>query len=225
MIISDPSKVFLGTVESFGYFDGEKVDEMISRYEGNGYSLIGGVNGGDFIDGGANNSYTAYPLGAVMSEGNLIVQEDMSVYHVCGFTEDNKFVMGNLTLDEIKEHKFRDFVYTVHETGPFLVMNGEALVSEVPDTATYGGGKNPRTAIGQRKDGTVLLLAVDGRQAASVGATFIDLANVMLEYGAYNACAMDGGTSTQMFYKGELVSNPYSAYGVRRCPTAWLVKE
>ena len=116
-------------------------------------------------------------------------------------------------------------VFTVHETGPFLVMNGEALVNEVPDSATYGGGKNPRTAIGQRKDGSVMLLAIDGRQADSLGATFVDLANVMLEYGAVNACAMDGGTSMQMIYKGEMISHPYSAYGARKCPTSWLVKE
>ena len=225
MIISDPSRVFLGTVGSFDYGEGEKIDEMIARYEGYGYSLVGGINGGDFIDGGVGHVYTAMPLGAVMSEGELSVIDNLDYYHICGFTEENKFVMGKLSLDEIEEMHFRDFVYTVHETGPFLVMNGEALVNEVPDTATYGGGKNPRTAIGQRKDGAVLMLAIDGRQANSLGASFVELANIMLEYGAYNACAMDGGTSTQMFYEGELISNPYSAYGVRKCPTGWLIRE
>ena len=104
-------------------------------------------------------------------------------------------------------------------------MDGDALINEVPDSATYGGGKNPRTAIGQRADGSVLLLVVDGRQANSLGATFKDLAYIMLEYGAVNACAMDGGTSTQMVYYGQVLNNPYSPTGPRKCPTAWLVNE
>ena len=146
-------------------------------------------------------------------------------YHIAGFTRDNKFFMGNITLNEaINTYGIRDCVYTAHNTGPFLVMNGEALINEVPDSATYGGGKNPRTAIGQRADGSVLLLVVDGRQADSLGATFKDLAYIMLEYGAVNACAMDGGTSSQMVYNGEILNHPYSPTGPRKCPTAWLVR-
>ena len=67
MIVADPSKVFMGVVPEFFYGQGQKVDEMIERYEAMGYNLVGGVNGGDFIDNGMNNSYTAMPLGAVMS--------------------------------------------------------------------------------------------------------------------------------------------------------------
>ena len=234
MIISDPSRIFLGTLDYFSYDQGEKIDEMIDRYTGKGYSLIGGVNGGDFIDGGVGASFTAMPLGAVMSEGEISILDEMDSYHICGFTEENILVVGEFSQDELRNgftdsqgnlHVFRDFVYTKHETGPFLVVDGNSMVNTVPDTATYGGGKNPRTAIGQRKDGAILLLTIDGRQANSLGASFVELANIMLEYGAYNACAMDGGTSTQMFYEGELISNPYSAYGVRKCPTGWLVKE
>ena len=229
MIVADPSKVFMGVVPEFFYGQGQKVDEMIERYEAMGYNLVGGVNGGDFIDNGMNNSYTAMPLGAVMSEGQLYELSGPAedYYYLSGFTKDNKFVMIKTSSIEqaLEEVDYRDFVYTKHDTGPFLVMDGVALVNEVPGTAVYGGGKNPRTAIGQRADGAVLLLAVDGRQANSLGATFVELANIMLKYGAVNACAMDGGTSTQMFYNGDLISNPYSAYGVRKCPTAWLVKE
>ena len=84
-------------------------------------------------------------------------------------------------------------------------------------------GKNPRTAIGQRADGSVLLLTVDGRQANSIGATFKELVYIMQDYGAVNAAAMDGGTSTQMVYNGEVVNSPYSPTGPRTCPTAYLV--
>ena len=222
MIVHDPSRVFLGTLDSFGEFQGEVVADIAARYEG----VIGGVNGGDFLDMGSY-SYTALPIGCIISNGQVAYEDAGwdSTYHISGFTNENKFFMGNITLTEaIETYGVRDAVYTKHETGPFLVMNGEALINEVPDSATYGGGKNPRTAIGQRADGAVLLLVVDGRQADSLGATFKDLAYIMLEYGAVNASAMDGGTSTQMVYQGQVMNHPYSPTGPRKCPTAWLVR-
>lgn len=222
MVIHDPSKVFLGTVPEFGEFQGEVVADIANHYD----NVVGGINGGDFVDMGSY-SYTAQPLGCIFSNGEVVFQDgsDDQPYHISGFTNDNKFFMGNITINEARDLGVRDAVYTVHETGPFLVMNGEALVNEVPDSATYGGGKNPRTAIGQRADGAVIFIVIDGRQANSLGATFKDLAYVMLENGAVNACAMDGGTSSQMVYQGEVLNNPYSPTGPRRCPTAWLVKE
>lgn len=221
MIVHDPSRVFLGTVDSFGEFQGEVVQDIAARYEG----VIGGVNGGDFLDAGSY-SYTALPLGLIISGGQIVYQDEgYDTYHIAGFTEDNRFFMGQVTAEEaINTYHIRDCVFTVHETGPFLVMDGEAMINEVPDSATYGGGKNPRTAIGQRADGAVLLLVVDGRQADSLGATFKDLAYAMLEYGAVNACAMDGGTSSQMVYEGQVINHPYSPTGPRRCPDAWLVR-
>lgn len=221
MIIHDPSRVFLGTIDSFGETQGEVVQDIAKHYDG----VIGGVNGGDFVDMGSY-SYTAQPLGLVISNGEIVYQDTgLDTYHISGFTEDNHFFMGQVSADDaINKYHIRDCVYTVHETGPFLVMDGEAMINEVPDSATYGGGKNPRTAIGQREDGAVLMLVVDGRQADSLGATFKDLAYAMLEYGAVNACAMDGGTSSQMVYEGKVINHPYSPTGPRKCPDAWLVK-
>ncbi len=221
LIVHDPSRVFLGTIPQFGEFQGEVVQEIASHYDG----VIAGVNGGDFVDMGSY-SYTAQPLGLVISNGEIVFQEPgYDTYHIAGFTQDNTFFMGQVTADEaINTYHIRDCVYTAHNTGPFLVMDGEAMINEVPDSATYGGGKNPRTAIGQRADGAVLLLVVDGRQADSLGATFKDLAYAMLEYGAVNACAMDGGTSSQMVYEGQVINHPYSPTGPRRCPDGWLVR-
>ena len=226
MIVHDPSRVFVGTIPEFGYFQGEVVADIIEDYNANGYNVVGGVNGGDFIDNGANSSFTAQPLGAVIAEGEVVYAQYGydEVYHLAGFTYENKFFMGNVTLNEAIEMGVRDAIYSAHTTGPFLVMDGKALVNDVPNSATYGGGKNPRTAIGQRADGAVLLLVVDGRKANSLGATFADLAYFMLEQGAVNAAAFDGGTSSQMVYEGEIMNNPYSPTGPRRCPTAWLVQ-
>ncbi len=227
MIIHDPSRVFVGTVEEFGEIDGQTVADMIETYNANnGTNVIAGINGGDFVDMGSY-SYTGQPLGLVISNGEVVYQDSSdndTAYHITGLTEDNKLVLGNISVNQALEMGIRDAIYTTHDTGPFLIVDGEAMTSEVPDSATYGGGKNPRTAIGQREDGSILLLVVDGRQANSLGATFKDLVQIMQQYGAVNAAAMDGGTSTQMVYEGEILNHPYSAYGPRRCPTAWFVE-
>ena len=117
--------------------------------------------------------------------------------------------------------------------GPVLIMNGEIN----QEAYSSSSGLNPRTVIGQRKDGAVIFLCVDGRQAGSLGATYADLIDIMLEYGAYNACNMDGGSSSVMLYRnidGQLdcevgtvgfVNNqsPLQAEP-RRMPNFWMVR-
>ena len=87
-----------------------------------------------------------------------------------------------------------------------------------------GGGLNPRTAIGQREDGAVLLLVIDGRQTHSLGASMIDLINEMLDFGAVNAANLDGGGSTVLYYDGEIRNEISSIYGARGVPTAICVR-
>lgn len=102
--------------------------------------------------------------------------------------------------------------------GPVLIVNGE------PVNAKLSSGINPRTAIGQREDGAVLLLVIDGRQITSLGATMEDLTEIMLEYGAVNAVNLDGGSSSQMIYKDETMNVNASVRGPRAIPTAFLVR-
>jgi exopolysaccharide biosynthesis protein len=87
-------------------------------------------------------------------------------------------------------------------------------------------GINPRTAIGQRADGAVLMLCIDGRQLRSIGASFGDIRDVMLDFGAVNACSLDGGSSTVMYYNGEYLTWPSSASGTSRyLPNAFLIRK
>lgn len=90
--------------------------------------------------------------------------------------------------------------------------------------AGSGGGLNPRTVLGQRADGAVLMLVIDGRQAHSIGATYKDCIDVMLEYGAVNAANLDGGSSSMLVYNGEVQNVCASLYGSRPLPTAFVVK-
>ena len=84
-----------------------------------------------------------------------------------------------------------------------------------------GWGVGPRTAIGQRKDGTVLFLVIDGRQPGySVGATLRDIQNIMYEEGAVIAANLDGGSSSTLYYNGKVINKPADLLGERMIPTA-----
>jgi len=104
--------------------------------------------------------------------------------------------------------------------GPLLVVNGKAM----NENGKLGGGLNPRTAIGQRSDGAILLLVVDGRQTHSLGATYDDLVDIMLSFGAVNAANLDGGSSTRMHYNGERINQCASMIGQRGLPNAILIR-
>ena len=99
-------------------------------------------------------------------------------------------------------------------------------INGVPqDTSYIPSGVNPRTAIGQRADGAVLMLVINGRQLSSAGATYDDVIDVMLQFGAVNAMNLDGGSSTVMYLNGELVNTPSSESGYSRgLPDAFMFR-
>jgi len=69
------------------------------------------------------------------------------------------------------------------------------------------------------------MLVVDGRQPGySLGATLLDIQNILYEQGAYVAANLDGGSSTTMFYKGRVVDKPCGMLGERMVPTAFIVQ-
>lgn len=124
---------------------------------------------------------------------------------IIGFTDDNKLVLGKMTLEKAQSLKIRDAV----TCGPYLIINGDSSTI----VGNGGWGTAPRTAIGQRQDGIVLMLSVDGRRATMPGATMSDLIRIMKNYGAYNASALDGGTSTAMVENGKLLNDPINSTG------------
>ena len=103
--------------------------------------------------------------------------------------------------------------------GPALIVNG--VPAEIDTDST---GLNPRTGIGQRADGAVILVTLDGRHASSLGGTYKDLIDIFIRYGAVNACNLDGGYSSIMYYQGERVSKVTDMTRTRRIPTAFLIK-
>ena len=104
-----------------------------------------------------------------------------------------------------------------------LIVNGQERKLD-----GNGSGANPRTAIGQRADGTVLLLVTDGRGASGhLGATASDLIRIMKQYGAVNAANLDGGSSSCMYYNGQYEMTSVTFYYANsswKIPTGFIIK-
>lgn len=95
------------------------------------------------------------------------------------------------------------------------------------EAASYGNSlyqqRHPRTAIGWRPDGKIILVVVDGRQKSSVGMTMDELAGLMLEMGCAQAMNLDGGGSTTMAIKNRIVNSPSDITGERPVSDALMI--
>jgi len=209
MIVNDPSRIYVYALPEFGVPRGKYLTKICAEE-----NALGGVNGGGFEDiNGMGKGGT--PLGIVISKGVYRNGDKYAKHRIIGFDNDNKLVVGTMTGNEAINAGVRDAV----EWGPALIVNGEVL-----DVGETGGGYNPRTAIGQRPDGSVVMVVIDGRQPDSLGASYNDLQDIMLNYGCVNAANLDGGLSSTMSFEGETVNRVYSLYGERPIPTAVLVR-
>lgn len=212
MVVYDPSRVFVGISGKFGQTEsGKTLPEIYASYD----NIIGAVNGGGFDDRPGHMT-GGEPWGIVMSEGEVLWGTPMYYsWDTIGITYDNKLVVGKMTVQEAVDMGVRDAV----KFGPILIVNGEPV-----EALGDGSGLNPRTAIGQRSDGAMLLLTIDGRQSNSLGASLTDVRDVMLDFGAVNAANLDGGSSTNMIYNGEIINQSASLIGLRKMCTAVLVR-
>ncbi len=231
MIIRDPSQVFMATsTEKYSVnIPGKRITEMMDANP----DAIAAINAGAFFDDGtAGSAVGSYPLGLVMSEGDVVWEtgKQPGLEGFAGFNEDNILVVSkkNLSKKEAQNLNIRDGCCF----GPVLIMDGEVNMEAYNNNSGY----NPRTAIGQRADGAVIFVCIDGRQAGSLGGTYGDIIDIMVEYDAVNACNMDGGSSSVMMYRdqqglfGEAGSvqmiNNYSLLQSqpRKMPNFWMVR-
>lgn len=207
MVVLDPSRVIVGSVPGSYGARGYTVAEMVEKFD-----AVAGTNAGGFQDpnGSGNGSI---PNTMVVFEGKVYYEGQGTRKGFVGI--DSNYILHvahTITAAEIVE---KDIQYGVC-FGPVLVANGEPCDINI-------SGVNPRTAIGQRSDGAILMLVIDGRQVISMGATLQDLVDIMMDYGAVNACNLDGGSSSLMWYQGDYVNNCASVIGIRHVPTTILV--
>ena len=229
MAVNDPSKISLATTYPWGEYGKEL--GVLTEDAG----AIAGVNGGIYYSSGNKGGR---PLGVTVSNGEI---QDISLglvgLYLIGFDENNLLRiisldgMNKAQVEElIKTEKIRDAVAFQEESSDKnnhfvkLIINGEKR-----ELNGMGSGANPRTAIGQRKDGSVLILVTDGRgKNGHLGATASDIIDIMAEYGAVNAANLDGGSSSSLYYNHEYLMTSVTFYYANsswRLPTAFVVKD
>ena len=213
--IYDASKVKVATASNMN-----SNGEMLTKIAKDNNAVVA-MNASGFYDPGYMGN-GGKPHGAVIKDGKLVSNLPRSGVGggIMGFTQDNKFIMGKMTAEEALAKGVRDAV----EFGPFLVVNGEPSFIK----GNGGWGTAPRSAIGQRQDGIVLFLVMDGRDYLHGidGVGMVELTEIMMRYGAYNAANLDGGTSCGLVINGELTNKPVNGSGkktTRAIPNAWIV--
>lgn len=229
MLVQDPSRIFCATCYPWTK-KGLSLEGYVKKF-----NAKGGINGGLFDN---SDFKTGVPIGPVVSQGQI---QNTSLnapgLYMIGFDVDN--ILQIIDLDGITPDQVKDVVekYRIRDAVTFqdhvdgrnshfvpLIINGEAR-----ETAGNGSGSNPRTAIGQRADGSLILVVTDGRGTAGhIGATASDLIDLMQKYGAVNAANLDGGASTSMYYDGEYQMTSTLLYYNNNSswyyPTCFLIK-
>ena len=214
LIINDPSRVKIASTYPWGEY-GIELEKLVNKS-----NSIAGINGGLYVSTGNKGGQ---PLGIVVANGEIQYNKPYGYagLYLIGFDENNILRIESLEgknaqqVEElVKTQKIRDAIAFQEESSDAnnhfvkLIVNGEER--KVDGT---GSGANPRTAIGQRADGTVLLLVTDGRGASGhLGATAADLIKIMKEYGAVNAANLDGGSSSSMYYNGKYEMSSVTFY-------------
>lgn len=232
MVVRDPAQVYLGISTQTGFSTNTPGKRLTAAIEDEG--AIAAINAGAFNDDGTAGSHVgSIPEGLVYSEGNCVWKTGAppnGITGFAGFNKDNVLIVHkeNISQTQAEELNIRDGCCF----GPVLIMNNEINM----EAYNNASGLNPRTAIGQREDGAVIFVCIDGRQPGSKGGDYADIIDIMVEYGAVNACNMDGGSSTVMMYRdtygrygtaGQVqMINSYSLLQAepRRMPDFWMVR-
>ncbi len=209
LLVRNPAWVHVAVTKDLGV-----LGEQVSQF-GEQWHALASINGGGFVDPNGEGT-GGLPVGVTASFGKLSDYPDLTGDYVIGFNEQNQLEVGKWNLAEAETLGLRDAV----SFKPLLVVNGQPQITE----GNGGWGIAPRTAIGQRADGTVIFVVIDGRQPSSLGATLLQVQNIMLSEGAVTAVNLDGGSSTTLYYDGKVINSPCcSPQGQRYIATAFVV--
>lgn len=204
--VYEPSRMHVAVTSKMG-IDGEYVDKMVSDN-----NALVGINAGGFADADFNGDGST-PAGLTITKNKMVVSDKYTNSRggVVGFNANDKLVLEDLDSKSVVSNGMRDCV----SFGPYLIVNGQA--QKMTGSGAFGPtGRTARSAIGQRDDGIVLLLCVDGDRTKGEGATLPEIIDIMQKYGATNASDLDGGTSCQLVVGSKMINDPTSLNGEHR---------
>lgn len=211
MVVHDPTRIIAGYSSQLP--ESGETTSQISKNNG----AVAGINAGGFLDRGWIGTGGA-PLGYIVHNGEVVynqMKNEKVKQETVAFTKEGMLIVGKHSMAQLKELGIKEGV----SFGPPLIVNGKPTITK----GDGGWGIAPRTAIGQKETGEVLLLVIDGRSLTSFGATLRDVQDILLQYGAVNAANLDGGSSATMYFNGKVINKPSDKLGERTVPTAFVV--
>jgi exopolysaccharide biosynthesis protein len=208
LVIKDPKRVHIAVTKHINSV-GQTVSEMVKDA-----NAVAGINAGGFYDIKGKGT-GGMPMGITISRGRYVSGDQSTQQPVIGITKNGALIVGKYKYDELVELGVQDAI----SFGPQLVKDGKPFLEETDGS----WGVAPRSAIGQRSDGAILLLALSGRGSNGVGATLLDCEKVMLDNGAQIAANLDGGYSSELYYNGDFLVPPSNPLGERYVATSFIV--
>lgn len=205
-VIYDPARIHLVSANNLSR-GGQEVEDMA---EDN--NALVAINGGS----AKIRNRALIPRGIFMVDGKVLFDSGKAE-KIIAFNKEHVLVLSKMTSKQAKKAGIVDAVCF----GPYLIVNGK--VAKFNGDGGYGN--RPRTAIGQRQDGIVLFVTVNGK-AGFNGCTMEELTKIFARYKTYNAANLDGGGSTTLVEKGNLVNNPagWGYTGARHVANSFIVK-
>ena len=213
--VADATRVKVGVSSMLGT-QGEKTSKIAKNNK-----AIAAINGGAFTDDSNGEAYTqngGLPSGLIMMEGEERYNDITSLdkkNSTAIITKKGILRAGNYSINEIREMGDVSEALTF---GPVLISGG-VKVNSLPESGT-----SPKTLLGQKKDGTMVLVVLDSNSETRVCANIREAQNVMYNLGCVTAINLDGGKSTTMYYDGEVVNNPSNDTGERAIASGFIVK-
>ena len=209
-IVKNPEQVELIKASAFGSV-GEMVESIGQRTD----SLIA-INGSAFVDPKGHGSGGTLN-GVMLLDGQAYGTAKNGYWKLVGMKNDNRMYISNYyQTNDVSNYKWG------LEFFPALIVDGQNVVD-----GTFGMGLQPRTAIGQSRNGDCMMLIIDGRQPGySVGCTVADCSKILERYGAFQAMNLDGGSSSVMWYRGQLITRSSSvSKRVRYVPSGLVIRK
>lgn len=214
LIIHDPTKVKVGYSSKLP-MEGEFTSAIAKRN-----NAIAAINAGGFSYDEAWSSVGSEFEGYIIHDGKVIgnAHNDNDVVDFgIGFTEKGQLVFGRYSVNELLKNGVKEAITFF---GPQLIVKGKKVFSP---GETGGYGIAPRTAIGQKATGEVIFLVMDGRSISTLGASMYEIQEILYAHGAVNAIALDGGSSSAMFFNGKIVNKPSNPMGERTIPSVFMM--
>lgn len=184
------------------------------------YAINGGKNVIAAVNGDFYYMVTGEPIGIIYRDGKPIKSSFETGWKFFGILKNGTAVIG----DKSSYMNVKDDLVEALGGNAMLVYEGQ-----IYDTPITGRYREPRTAVGIRKDGTVFFVTVDGKdESYSAGLSIKDLAKLMKDMGAIRALNLDGGGSSAFISKNIdndslYLQNRPSDGRERKVGSSWLV--